>query len=1244
MIKLFNCAALRTTGDTAESEVAMAQEDLNLRNSIKIAYYDPFSIFPTVKSEFISRLPLTNLHWKYHPLKPVKSIPILPVQLQEEVPSSHHTSKPLQPAFENVYLRLIFVKAESMEVYRSQMRPLIEAWLSQLVMTTKVHWSIILIVPAPKMDKKSTLIKTSIYDKLKIDFGPLGKHICKLRDATKQEGFDKDEGHDNIFKIMQSYTDESSKIQDYNHVFARFKSLLLQTFDLRYNNYIDETERLQKIALNDSEAMIALFLSKLKTMRTLSDMRFLSESFEIYLELAEALKVLLKNAKHAFDNETWPLPEKIEHSVVCLSEHDSNLPVDQFSGYTAQKTPINLFLTKLGLFSSASLLLQSLANIATSLSVSSLHLLSLLQKLILFTNDIGQNYPNTAPINEWLYSLIDFYLELPLTKQLLELSSQSGEENSPVNVTEILEYTAELELLKRSILGKLAVAKGFELPESGTFLEDVPLDSDSDIKIKEVKLTYKPLIKDLKNQKSYEKAFESLTVSAIQYFASCDRSRTIDLLSIDLAILHYRREEYKDAYEILLTSYEYFIQHGWKFMGGMLLEMYLKCLEKFELGDNRKLLISHLKLFSLLKTANTSGLGINNHGLIRPEKQRLQLLQNIYDTSHKLKEPMLFPLENFFAPCVSSFIKASTESLFDVYTITADIQNNFSIDIKLDGIEVKLLNVLTGDELSFSSQNIVLKKLEKQAHILNTSVFREGRYELLSITFKVTEKLLFMQNFTRSNQAAQDETVIRYGINDSQNEENHVETEGNQKYFHMYPDSNKLRVEIFRPVRTEMGVSSALVTIQNGQSNIEDILVNISNGTSGVQLKSEDTKAEVKSINAGKTWSKVIPFTYFGESKELKLDIDIAYRADDSNYEHHASLAYDTSLPIAISVQDIFRRNSLFSKFQLAQANGGNPIRIIDAKFVCPANKYDVTGSLAPDETIEPLLVFGGQPAYLFYQVQPNKQIESSDSLDLTLTFSDLQRECEEIITQRLWEALGQCNLQNYFFVLKTELPKMKFDFTAYSFYNRVVVENTQNCIQQLWASLDLYVPEPEDCKLLVKALKTLTETTTVDDVERFFSKQELYIPVAMPFLGMLHLVNIEFDRKPQFFVGEPIDARLCIDSTAKWRDSISSPILASLSPVGKHTPRSQSYHYSLVHEDNWIISGFTKQDFEVEEDGSQQEFSITLVPLNVGELQLPKINVIPNSEFAHSMDVVNENALETVLVVPELNSITFSF
>lgn len=1225
----------------------MRLEKLNLRNPISIGYYDPFSVFPAVEPEFVSKFPLSNLHWKYHPLKPVKSIPLLPVALKEEVPSKQHKSQGLQArGFDNVYLRLIFVQAESMDIYKSQVRPLIIAWLTELVVPESMGWAIVLVVPSAKLDKPSTLMKTSVFDKINMDFGPGGKYIAKVQtELGVASGADED-GHDHIFKLRQTYSDDMAKLSEYNLIIARFKILLLQTFDARYNAFTSEierleTERLQALPEGDKLASLRLLYNKLKLMHILGDMRFLSESYDLYLEITELLKIVVKDCRDAFDEAACSLPEKIDLEMFYLeSEHESNVPSLQLSRYLSEKTPINLFATKVGLFVNASLLLQSLANFATSVSVSSIHILSLLQKLILFVNDIAHNYANTPKMNEWFCALIDFYLNLPLSQKLIEINDQNSDGNGPTHVAEILEYTAELRLLRRTVLGKLAVALGYELPEAGFFLEDVSLDdSEKTSKGEQILFTYLPLSNELSSQESYEKSFETLTVSAIQDFASCDRIKTIDLLSVDLAILHYRRKEYSEAFDVLLSLYDYFIQHGWSFMGGVLLEVYVECLEKLDMANYTELLRTNLKLFATLKSGGASVPGINNYNLVKNENQRRRLFDKICDISSKLDKPFVFPMEELLGLHVSPYIEADPDEK-DSYSVVIKVENDFAVEMKIGEIELQLEEMETGKTLAFYAENVTLKSVQQHEILVTSKVFRQGVFKLVGVVFKVTETLHFVHGAIDKSESEANETVVRHGIEEPQLENTSQLQKHNQPFI-MFSDPRKFRVVISKPSRIEMGNSSFVLSLENGRAEIENIHVAISNITPGLNIEPASQSLSIEKLSPQESWSQQVPFTYYGDTKLLTLNVDVEYVSGEEKFEFHTTLSHDINLDLAISVQDIFRLHSLYSKFQIARANGGNLVRVLDCSFESPDGKYEIS---SPEQKFEPLLVFGEQPAYMFYRVRPKGDMAPSDTLDLTITYSDLHQECERALFEKLRMELCEAKLEQYLHVIQSELGPLDFDLNHYAFHDTVILKNASSCSKKADAGLSAVVRESSNREVLQEILAKLA-TNIPGSPERFSRKHQLYISVAVPFLSMLHQVEFQFERKLQYFVGEPIEARLCIDSSPKWKSTdVPSPILASSSPVAKKTPASRNFHFSVVQEENWIISGFKKQSFEIDESGGHREFSITLIPLNVGHLQLPKVFIRPNSAQEQSMDVVNENALETVLVVPELDSITFSF
>ena len=99
-------------------------------------------------------------------------------------------------------------------------------------------------------------------------------------------------------------------------------------------------------------------------------------------------------------------------------------------------------------------------------------------------------------------------------------------------------------------------------------------------------------------------------------------------------------------------------------------------------------------------------------------------------------------------------------------------------------------------------------------------------------------------------------------------------------------------------------------------------------------------------------------------------------------------------------------------------------------------------------------------------------------------------------------------------------------------------------------------------------------------------------------------------------------------------------------------TNRDQ-FQLVIQQDDNWLMSGFKRFTFNGGQETTKQ---LTLIPLTVGKIPLPQVSIkeltdgvnlsIDDEEDDDSDDIDIEfiNGLETILVIPEVNSITFSF
>lgn len=1244
----------------------MSLEDPGLQNPVSVGYYDPFGLYPAVKEDFESKFPLTNLHWKYHPLKPVKLIPLLPIQLVEEVP--HSSRKTKQPTvYDNVYLRLVFVKADNLETYRSQVRPLIQAWLGDLVAGREVSWAIVLISSGIYKEKSLTLMKKSVYEKLLADFSKNGKHqvlhpLDDLDEVLEEEEF--------VFRIGDKYNSDIEKLETFNHITTEFKGLILRTFDRRYNAYNEELDKMKESNGNDPELLIRELFYKLKLVDIVGDMRFLDESLDLYEDISEALKELSQSVSHAFERTTSNFFESVESQNFNPEKTVlSRELLGQFNKYLTEGKSINLLQTNFSIFLGASILLQSLANSAPTLSLSSIYILHLFQKVINFINEVSGSRSNDAQILEWSCSLIDFYLDLPVTHKLVQLSS-NNEDNGVTSSAGIFEYMGELRLLKRGLAGHLASLKGFEPPEIGFLLEEISLDDNNGStqpKKEEHVFKDKALEQILQSQESYDTFYEGLTLAAIQDFAKCERKKTIDLLSVDLAVLHYRKGNFQQAYEVLLTSYEYFIENGWNFMGGMLLEIYINCLEKLDTKDNMHVLDTNIKLLSTLKHENSRIGGINKYDIVKTAKQRKQLLEHIYDIALQVSDIVSIPLEILFGSTVDPYIETSKEKP-GAYVLELDIKNHLGIELDLNALtlEMEELSSSSPKTIVFSAENIKLTPGPRQKVCLSTNDFKNAFFKPTRLTYKPCENLIFDQSFLESDTTElvlANETVVHTKSNNEilQQGSDPVNSLGIsvpvpepvdslEGALYMYGDPSSLSAKFRVPAKIELNASEIEFVINPGKEAVKNVKVDITPVDIGVELIGSLDHFEEESLDAGQALTKKIPYKYFGDRKVLQFAAVVTYSIGEEEHTYSLQDDVDNNLKILISVQDIFREKSIYSKFQIGCAQSRTPIRIVDSDFQCNNEKYAVASLTCDINESNTQLAFGEQPAFMFYRITPKQgKVSSSDTLDLTITFSNLQSECEAVIINLQNEFFDSFELQRYSTLFTELVGRLQFDLNSYAINNEIHIKNAEDVRSLFWESINRHIRSEKDIAELVCCIDgILKKVIPVENVN--YVRQQLYIPVAVPILDILHNVEFNYGKKVQHLVGEPIEMKLQITSSMKWSEEEDAPqeVLASSSPAGKATQKQQMFQFIVHHEDNWLLSGLKKHAFSVLGANSRAEFDLTLIPLNVGKLPLPRVTIKPVDQNGSlnrtSTDTVHENGLETVLVVPELQSITFSF
>lgn len=1195
----------------------MNKADPNLNNRVLVGYYDPFNVFQLVEKEFRKRLPLTNLHWRYDTSHPLKTISSLGIKLVEEIPNQKRKQK--SPS---VYTRLMFVKVDSIDVYRSQIRPLISEWIKCFCDSSSIEWAVFCIIPSNSKNESSTLIKRSFFDKLKVDFGINGKELEALGVVSGMK--------ERCFKLKERYDSEQEKMTSFNETVLCLKDLLLSTFSNKFERIEANINRKPQADSNFSQ-------DELELARLFRDMGLLQDSLEIFDKVSKYLDDKFLALPSSFEQE-------LENSLAMKNPKDV-IESDKTSHANltfSLEGKTNYFDAKTHIFLMEAHVLQMLANNGQSDSLSARYIAKLFQKLGQFANELYRIYGEA--VGEWLYVIIQTFLEMPICEKFINLVAtyEDGASSFP-KLDEFIEFRADLLMTQRNMLKSIGKGNDFFVGSLIEPLEEVKLDDGNDSSKQKV-TRCKELERIFGNEEEFFVAYQKITETVIEFLSKARRSKTVDALSIDLALLNHYLGNYKKCLDILQDSFTFYIKEGWIFMGTALEEIYLDCIEKVNFDGEEEIVMAYLDFFSNLALCKDNIKLTNNYRIIRTDSEMKGLVDKAVGHSEGLETPIEYPLSKIFSIDVMPFIFSSSDD-YDRYVININVRNNFGVILLFEEVTVTLENF--GEMVTFSSSKVCLEANSYQKIPLFSNDLHYGLLKLNCIKFKLCKNITLTKFF--SEQSQNDATVIH---NESELEKtketetfNGTEQVAIRQEFFFYPDFTKFWCKFEFPKEIELNKNEIKLQLHNGRKEIRNIRATLTSTSKEVHI--DDNVRVLDSLMPSEESHFIFSHSLYS-SKLLEFQVKIEYNCEGEIFHFVLNKTLDVSLSISVSVQDIFKTNFIYSKFQIGRASSSYPIRIESVSLTGEDGKYSI---IKPRNSASSLVLLNDQSASYFYKVIPKEVDEncSDDALDLRVYYSNLREECSYAIKKQLKALLEAENLVTYwFFIEAVLLESMKFDVHKFAGSLIISVSNVADLKDLFDTSIAPMLPRGDQKKIK----RILLEVLSLDHEDKFTNKcvRQLYISVPIPILHVLQTVRFEFERKSHFIVGEPISTQLSILTTQKWsqKGQNDAEIPLALSSPKKGTNVSpEEFQLSIQNDDNWLISGFRTYCFNSETSlNGPILLNMSLVPLCVGKLPLPRLSIRRLFERSDdfSMDVELLNGIETLLIVPEVESVSFTF
>ncbi|GAO20051.1 hypothetical protein UVI_02049440 [Ustilaginoidea virens] len=790
------------------------------------------------------------------------------------------------------------------------------------------------------------------------------------------------------------------------------------------------------------------------------------------------------------------------------------------------------------------------------------------------------------------------------------------------------------------------------------------------------------------NAADFYRLYEILTDKALQHFTVAGHKHAVHACRADLAVLKVHLKDYDAAAEHFVKSTPFFGMNGWSRLELSLLVMYCQCLGKLKANDNY--VRAALKLLSkscsaererrqrrsMPLTASARKPTITDMSSVR------SVAQTLFSLTKELSSELKVTLANFFMNVELEGCPEYHDGQ-DSCSLSISLRSLLPEEITVDTVKLRVTCVdggpcrevnfeAKGDVVIVPGQNVISVK----THSIVPGKYRASRLDLFSNKLVFHHEQDFCQPPPRTSDifASPDVTLFQ-------------RTRG-------------LDVQLTASKHISLGKNNALELVINpGWNALTRCDVRLRPTTGGLRLLT--TEARV-SDGSGASFAKppepgamflgpmrpdapvTVRFPYSIEQDLGDVSVRVeAWYTNESNDSFHAakSIVVPVSLAVGVNVQDVFKHDALFSRFNVETASS-SPLRLL---------KSELQGS----ELFEPCfgpganmaaMVFPKQQATLLYKITRKPGGDDAKAattttttgrtgrtLHLKLYYSVLQTEIEDVIRQSVMQGLRDTPLEPYSTMTAAlVLAETKRGLRAQDLERAALVgEMTTACLQGTpWAHLLRglgRVPGAEDD----------AATQLAEFLERWQRKHarlrmpawpapddacSIAIPVEMPCLPVLHTADIRIDDSvlhhlegaeggaPAAVVGQVLPATLHLKWTRRW-------------DTGAGGGEDEEFSYEVTAPpDSWLLGGRRKGHFVIpggkagggasSTAETEAEIPLVLVAQREGRLAYPTVDIreVRSTDGrggpaagAAACEVDWRNLGETVRVVSERRSVTVS-
>ncbi|KAH7090076.1 trafficking protein particle complex subunit 10 [Auriculariales sp. MPI-PUGE-AT-0066] len=1172
---------------------------------VKVTYSAPLMLLSSDQWTQIHRainahLPLRTIHWKTASRPSIRTIQELQVQLVAfDTLRDEHTSQIPTSLLERPLVNVYVVTCEDADAYKNTVKKQIRDWLAVVSTKKNQEWLVVLVVRPDTRGSGSNFfqIRSSIMDRIRADFN-IGK-----RDRCVQLAW-------------------SPGVEDpvaWAELIAKLKDGVLSAFDAAVNAREDDVRRLDSQRHMPGWNFCQYSILKVSLATSFEGMNLLEDAQLQCDELEVSFFNVLRERNLSFFGK-----------LLDLAPGDDTAPLLSLSRKPYRDlmlaNTISVFDYRIYLLALQCLCLGKAGRVADAARKAATFLSGFGRRLRDSHDPLPEHF-----IEAWTYSACHSVVQ-QCDAWAAAASASSGASDATFSAAK-----GELYDLARAQVERLGVLRG-HLPAQPPFNTNI---GTSPPVAKDLVISCEPIVGALASREAFDKLYISVTNRTIAMYDKGGRRKFALRLHGCIAALDLLRSRNSDAHTTYVSLPAHYAHNSWTGLEAFMLR---KALDTHDPAAPRgrawaDAALSFLRTFVALHAPSLIGSAVDDERVyIRG------VLEGLKDACADAEAEVVAINHPALVLSLKSPNARQADGEDGSY-LDVVIRNTLPCELAIDHVVVDLLGS-EGRKFTYTSSSATPLALQAGDTFLTLFCTNPAYGTFALETSDITMARIV---FRRAHHASK--LVLPSSASGSAS----MQLKSSMPPLVRVPrDEQDLDLRLGVPAITHLDQPpEATVTIATGRNTVVSATLRLS-GPSGGRFLLKEARFDdgqwpgatiecveewlvLQGLPSGAEVRIVVPHTFTGGADGIRVTAELDYNPADSERPARSlktSQTVTTSLPVEVKVQDIFRGDTLFSKFTIYTVSSQH-ITIAEAKLQpeinvsAPLDIRPCGSAAASMVTVTP-----PKPATFLFKICSPGSRRERDTLHLRVRYRMLRDELEAIVKRHVRTALEpKPELKPH--ADKAHLAIMHWlesDGTWADMYS-ITGELRVGIIPQASEGVD------ETVKLICESLKANSRAESKDDGDW----REMVIPVDLPFMNIISSAQIHLPSSAgkDFYAGRPISMRLVVATSFHW----------GLASEAAKTRGFRMRFDVEVPVSDWLVCGRKRGEF-LAMDGGAFETALTLLPLRHGLLPLPHITVMPlplagaeltmGSMALPSAETYQLHGAQRVLVLPRGGRSTF--